>query len=228
MSIHEGHRQRLKDRYRQDGLDSFPPVNVLELLLFYCVPRRDTNPIAHRLLDRFGSVAEVLDADPAELMKIEGITENAATFLSMLPDVYRYYRKDINEIHVVNDTDESSRYLADYFVGHKEELVYLLCLDAKYKILCCREIARGSVNSTHVSIRKIVEVALNARASVAIVAHNHPNGFAIPSSDDVRTTYKIASALRTVDVILADHLIFSDDDSISMAQSKYYSPDNVD
>lgn len=228
MSIHDGHRQRLKDRYANEGLDHFPAANVLELLLFYCIPRKDTSPVAIRLLQRFGTLAGVLDADPEELKKVEGVSDNAALFLSMLPDVFRYYRKDSNQISIAKTTEECSRYLADYFVGQTEEVVYLLCLDAKCKILCCREVARGSVNSTSVSVRKIVEMALGAKASSVVLAHNHPSGIAIHSNEDIRTTWKVASALRAVDVVLADHLIYSDDDNISLLQSNLYNPSRVE
>jgi len=228
MSMHNGHRQRIKTRYREEGLDHFPAINVLEMLLFYCIPRKDTNPIAHRLLDRFGSFSAVLDAEVGELMQVEGISENAALFLTMLPDAFRYYRKDANRILIADNIETCSRYMADYFIGHTEEVIYLMCLDAKCKILCCREVGKGSVNSTAVSVRRIVETALNAKASAVVLAHNHPSGLAFPSEEDKRTTMKVASALRAVEVTLIDHLVFGDDDCVSLLQSGFYDPAAVE
>lgn len=228
MSMHSGHRARLKNRYREEGLDHFSRINVLEMLLFYCIPRKDTNPIAHRLLDHFGTLSDVLNAEPAELMKIEGVSENAALFLTMLPDVFRYYRKDGNQMRIAKTIDECSRYLEDYFIGSTEEVVYLLCLDAKGKILCCREVGRGSINAAGISMRKIIETVLNTKASAVVLAHNHPSGLALPSGEDVRTTQKVASTLLPLGVTLADHLIFSEDDCVSLLASGLYDPRTVE
>jgi len=228
MSIHDDHRKRLKALYREEGLNNFDPVNVLEMLLFYCVPRRDTNELAHRLLDHFGSFSQVLDAPPEELEKIEGVSTNVSTFLSMIPDVSRYYMIRRGEDRIIARTPEAcGNCLMPYFIGQNDETVYLLCLDAKCKVICCREVGRGSVNSAAISVRKIVEAALGANATTVVLAHNHPSGLAIPSADDVRTTKRIAQALRAVDIILADHLVFAEEEFVSLLQSGYYDPKQI-
>ena len=222
MSIHDGHRQRLKERFLQGGLDNFTDVQVLELVLFYCIPRKDTNPIAHALLDHFGSLSQVLEASVEELQKVPGIGENTAIYLTMLTQVGRYYLVDRSQREVILPTiDKCGAYLVPYFFGRSVETVYLLCLDAKCKVLCCREIGQGSVNSAGISVRKIVEVALGANATTVVLAHNHPSGLALPSAEDIQTTRRVAAALSAVEVHLADHIVVADGDYVSMVQSGY-------
>lgn len=227
MSIHTGHRQRLKERFLKEGLDHFDEHQVLELLLFYCIPRIDTNPLAHNLLERFGSLAQVLEAPVEELEKVPGIGTNAATFLSLTTAVGRYYLVNRSMQTVILPTIEKcGRYLQPFFYGRRNETVYMLCLDAKCKVLCCKEVGEGSVNSAGIPIRRIVEIALGANASSVILAHNHPSGFAVPSGEDVQTTRRIAAALDAVEIELVDHIVFADEDFVSMAQSGYYYPED--
>lgn len=228
MSIHEGHRQRLKERFRLEGLDNFNDINVLELLLFYCVPRQDTNPLAHRLLDTFGSLSQVLSATPEALEKVEGVGENVSTFLMLMREVVRRYWMDTNsqEDYLI-DLKDCGKFLMPYFLHKRNEMVYLLCLDAKCKVIGCRLVGEGSVNSAMISIRKIVETALAANATTVVLAHNHPGGFAIPSHEDKETTLRVARALKAVDITLADHVIIADNEMVSMMQSKLYDPKNV-
>ena len=225
MSIHDGHRQRLKDRFRQEGLDKFDEIQVLELLLFYAIPQRDTNPLAHRLLDHFGSLAQVLEAPAEELEKVSGVGANVATLLSLTTALARYYMVNrSNQTAILTSTEMCGDYLLPYFVGRRNETVFLLCLDAKCKVLGCKEVGEGSVNSASVPIRRIVEMALGMNATSVVLAHNHPSGLAIPSGEDVQTTRRLAMALDTVDITLADHIVVADDDYVSMAQSGLYRP----
>ena len=227
MSIHEGHRQRLKERFLRSGLDNFTDVQVLELALFYCIPRKDTNPIAHDLLNHFGSLSQVLEAPVEELQKVPGIGENTALFLSMLTQIGRYYLVDRSQREVILPTIEMcGSYLASFFFGRSVETVFLLCLDAKCKVLCCREVGQGGVNSAGISMRKIVEVALGANATTVVLAHNHPSGLAMPSAEDVQTTRRLFTALSAVDVHLADHIVVADGDYVSMVQSGYRLEEN--
>ena len=226
MSIHDEHRKRLKQRFLEEGLDNFNDINALELLLFYAIPRQDTNPIAHALLERFGSLYQVLEAPREELVKIKGISDHTAILLQLMPALGRRYQVSRGEVQKVLTTTEScGQYLLPFFVGRRVECVYLLCLDAKCKVLCCKEVGEGSVNSAGVSIRRIVEVALLAGASTVVLAHNHPSGLALPSGEDVQTTRRVAAALSAVEVRLADHIVVADDDFVSLAQSGYYHPD---
>lgn len=220
MSIHEGHRERLKERFRKEGLDHFTEIQALELMLFYTIPRRDTNPIAHALLETFGSFSQVVEAPVEELMKVKGVGQSTAQFLAMVPQLGRYYQKNRDsQAKYLYDIDQCARYLLPFFFGRRSETVFLLCLDAKCKMLCCRELGDGDANSAGLSVRKVVETALGVNSSSVVLAHNHPSGLAIPSAEDVLTTRQLAMALQAVDVQLVDHIIVADGDYVSMAQS---------
>ena len=225
MSIHDGHRQRLKERFLREGLDHFSDIQALELLLFYCIPRQDTNPIAHSLLDRFGSFAQVLEAPVEELCKVPGIGQSTAILLSMMLPIGRFYQKNRNEkVEILADVEACGEYLVPFFQNKRNEHVFLLCLDAKCKVLGCREMGEGSVNSAGISVRRIVETALGLNATTVVLAHNHPSGFALPSGEDVQTTYRVAAALDAVEITLVDHIIVADKDYVSLAQSGLYRP----
>lgn len=225
MTIHEGHRQRLKDRFLRDGLDNFDDLYVLELLLYYAIPQKDTNPIAHALLDHFGSVTAVFEATLEELQRVPGIGKNAATFLTLIPQVGRYYQiKRAEPGDILRTIDQCGNYLIPYFYGRENETVFLLCLDAKCKVLGCKLVGEGSVNSANIPIRRVVEIALNTNATTVVLAHNHPSGLALPSADDVQTTLRLAKALDAVEIALADHIVVADNDFVSLVQSGYYSP----
>ncbi len=228
MSIHEGHRQRIKNRFRKEGLDHFEDIHVLELLLCYCVPRKDTNPLAHALLEHFGSLVQVLEASTDELEKVEGVGENISTFLTLTTAVCRYYQvKRAENISILRSVSQCGEYMLPFFYGRRNETVFLLCLDAKCKVLCCKEVGEGSINSAGVPVRRIVEMAMGSGATSVVLAHNHPSGLAIPSEEDVATTWKIARALHTVEIALADHLIVADSDFVSLADSGLYSLSEV-
>lgn len=226
MSVHENHRQRVKARYETYGLDMFDEHQALELLLFYCIPRRDTNEIAHKLITRFGTFAQVLDAPVKELEKVEGVGHSVALYLKLLRDAQRYYRihNEQNDV-VLDNINACGDYLVRYFDGFKVEAVYMLGLDAKCKVLCCREIGRGNVNSAAISVRKIVDVALTENVTSVVLAHNHPSGLAIPSDEDIQTTYRISHALKAIDVVLADHIVVCESDFVSLVHSRMYKPD---
>ena len=219
-SIHKGHRQRLKERFLREGLDNFTDIQALELALFYAIPRKDTNPIAHALLDRFGSLDQVLDAQVEELAKVPGMGESAAVLLHLITEMGRYYLVSRStQSKVLPTLEDCASYLVPFFHGRRVETVFLLCLDAKCKVLCCKEVGEGSVNSAGISIRKIVETALGANARAVVLAHNHPSGVAIPSGEDVQTTRRIAAALQAVEIQLVDHIVVADADYVSMVQS---------
>lgn len=221
-SLHAGHRERLKERFLKEGLDGFTDIQALELLLFYAIARRDTNPIAHRLLDHFGTLSRVFEADPESLKQVAGISDHTAVLLHLIPDLGRFYMVDsVQHMEILTSLDDCGKYLVPRFFGRTRETVFLLCLDSKCEILCCREVGEGNVNCASVSIRKVVEIALAANATTVVLAHNHPSGIAVPSQEDVQTTRRIAAALRMVDIHLADHIVVANGDYVSMVQSGY-------
>ena len=223
MSIHAGHRQRLKERFLKDGLDNFEEHQVLELLLFYGIPQRDTNEIAHELIRHFGSLSRVLEATPEELSKVKYVGDNVTTLFKLITAVARYYQVSCAMREEILPTIEScGKYLVPFFYQRPNETVFLLCLDAKCKVLCCEKVGEGGINSAGVPVRKIVELALKNNASAVILAHNHPSGVAVPSGEDVQTTRRVAMALDAVEIVLVDHIVVADQDWVSMAQSGLY------
>ena len=222
MPIHDGHRQRLKERFRKEGLDGFTDIQALELLLFYALPRQDTNPIAHELLERFGNFADVLDTPVEKLTMVDGIGEHAALFLKTVQALSRYYDlSKIRQERCLPTIDDCGRYLVPFFKNRRNETVFLLSLDAKLKVLDCQEVGEGSINYASVPVRRVVEMALEAGATSVVLAHNHPSGIAIPSADDVQTTRRLARALASVEITLVDHIVVADDDYVSMVHSGY-------
>lgn len=223
MAVHDGHRARLRRQFLEGGLDSFSDVQALELLLSFVIARKDVNPLAHELLDRFGSLAGVLDAPVGELMKVPGVGENTAVMLSVMPQLMRRYAIGKNKTGVIlNTTTKAGSYLLPFFFGAKDEQVYLLCLDAKCKVLDCRRLFTGSVNTVGVSVRRIVEEALRRNATSVILAHNHTSGIALPSREDEETTNMVQAALEAVGIRLADHMVMVEDDFVSMADSGFF------
>ena len=222
MSIHEGHRKRMKDRFFHEGLDHFSEFEALEILLYYAIPRKDTNPIAHSLIDHFGSLAQVLDASVEELEQVSGVSQNVAILMKLVTEMGRLYMvKRTEDNKILKTIRDCGEYLKPYFFGRTNETVFLLCLDAKCKVIGCRKVGEGSVNSANVPIRRIVEMALNSNATAVVLAHNHPSGVAVPSDEDVATTRRVAAALSMVDIILVDHIVVADDDFVSMVHSGY-------
>jgi DNA repair protein RadC len=217
--FHVGHRERLKKRFLAEGLDNFEPHIILEMILYYAIPRSDTNPIAHELIHHFGgSLQRVLDAPIEELTKIKGVSTNVATLIKMFPEVCRRYLLESSEKgNIVKNSRDAAKYFVPMFIGKTNEIVALMCIDSKGKILFCNGIFEGSVNAAGVSVRRFVEIAVRYATTDVLIAHNHPSGTAIPSEADIHVTQKIADALLTVNINLLDHFIIADNDWVSLA-----------
>ena len=225
MSIHKEHRQRVKQRFLGEGMDHFDEVHALELLLFYAIPQGDVNPLAHRLLDHFGNLHQVLEAPPEQLTAVPGVREHTAVLLGLVKGISQKYLIDYKDQPVQLMTrKECGSYLLDRFVGRRDETVMLLCLDAKRAPLACRIVSEGSVNTAEVSVRKVVEAALAVNATTAVLAHNHPSGIAVPSMEDIVTTRRVAMALDGVGIELEDHIVVAGRDYVSLRDSGYYDP----
>ena len=221
-NIHRGHREKMRQRFLKSGLEGFADHEALELLLFYAIPRQDTNPIAHRLMERYGSLSAVLSAPAEDLKKVEGIGESAAVLLKAAGQIAQKARlSDATAQRPLTDVEAVGAYLLERYAGETHEMLYELCLDQKGKLLACKRLSEGSASSAALDIRKVVENAILTSASAVILAHNHPSDIALPSDDDCAATTQAARALQTIGVTLADHIVVADDDFVSMAQSGY-------
>lgn len=218
---HAGHRIRMKERFKYSGFDGFEEHEILEFLLFFAVPQGNTNETAHRLLETFGSLSAVMDAPLKSIQQVKGVGEHSALFLKMLPQACRAYLKDKDNYHdkIMSD-DVMGRVLFEHFIGKVDEAVALLLMDSKRKQLFCGIVTEGTVNAVDIYVRKLIALALQYNASLAVIAHNHPSGVALPSKDDLLTTQMVKDAFSMVCVRLMDHFIITDDDYVSLAQSE--------
>ena len=219
---HAGHRERMKAEFLARGLEGWPDHRVLELLLFYTIPQGDVNDLAHELLERFGSLAGVLDASVEELKKVKGVGDHTAVFLRMLPAVLGRYQGARTRLSaIINSPEEAYAWLEPYFFGARNEMVYVLCLDGKRQVLGVRKVAEGSIELAEVNTRRIAEEAIGLRAAQIYVAHNHVSNLAIPSQADWLTTDTLRGALRPIGIELIDHLVFVDGDMVSLKDSEH-------
>lgn len=226
--LHQGHRQRLKKRFLEEGLDNFEQHNVLELLLFFGIPRRDTNPLAHQLLDTYGSFSAVLDAPFEDLVKIKGMTENAAFLLKLCIGISRIYELDKADHSVLlNSISAVTNFVQPFFKGKSKEEFYAFYLDNACKVITSRRLSEGGINSAPISIRKIVEYAISSNCANVIIAHNHPHGLAVPSHADCVSTVDIYRALKTCEIKLLDHIIVSPSGCTSMLNDGFFTPDTI-
>lgn len=205
---HSGHRQRLRQKARKTGLDGLVDHEVLELLLTYAIPRVDTNPIAHRLIHQFGSLAGVLEASYADLREVEGVGENAATLLTLFPSfTRRYLTSKMGEKPLLNTSERAGEYGKALFADCQVETVYLLCLDIKCRLIQAVKLAEGTIDRVVVQNREIIRAVLSAQAKNVMLMHNHPSGSLRPTTEDIELTRRVMRALESIEVALIDHLI---------------------
>ncbi|MGN0573116.1 MAG: RadC family protein [Acutalibacteraceae bacterium] len=225
-NLHENHRARVRETFKRAGADGMPDHNLLELLLFYSIPRKDTNEIAHRLIAAFGSLSRVFDASYEELMEVDGIGESSALLISMIPSICRRYIESSNSPKVnLSEPEEAMNYIIrKYYGSNKVESFYMLCLDAVGNLLNCCKLGEGTPGSVIIDKRKVLETALRNKADKVIFAHNHPNGIAAPSKDDINMTSELSSVLFSVGIRLADHIIVAGNEAVSLASVEKFRP----
>ncbi|MBQ8435399.1 MAG: hypothetical protein IJX24_05265 [Oscillospiraceae bacterium] len=206
-NIHKGHRQRIRQKFMKTGFTAFSDHEKLELLLFYAIAVKDTNPIAHNLLNRFKSIGGVFDATYEQLMEVDGISESTAVFLKLVPEMAKEYTLSKN-IHVCMDSTEVvCNFFSTQFIGDINEKVKIACVDDRLRLICCETIAEGTPGAVNVDIRTLVKFTYMNNSESIIMAHNHPNGDSLPSDDDIRHTAEIYRKLKTVGINLIDHIV---------------------
>ena len=223
-NVHKGHRERLKTEIvNNKRLSELQNDKLLEMLLFYGIPQKDTAWIARELLNHFGSLSGVIDADIEELCAVKGMTRNAASLIKLIRPVARnYILSKYKTDDLLKNLTDIGEYMMVQFSLVDTECCAMLCLNRLGKVLSFEIIGEGDVDSVGISPRTVLEKVLKTEATAVVLAHNHPGGIAIPSELDVIITTEIAKALRTVSVNLIDHVIIADDDYVSMAQSKRF------
>ncbi len=218
--LHDGHRKRMKDQFVRNGLNSFNTHQIVELLLFFSIPREDTNETAHRLIDRFGSLNGLFTATRHQLLGVEGIGENSATLLQLIGQLIRKCGEEERPLgSILKTPDDYGKFLLPRFLGEQNEVVWFLSMTNTGEVINCTMLNKGSVNATEINIRLALQQALLDNATTAVIAHNHPSGFAIPSKQDVTTTRDLFQMLYTAGVTLLDHIIVADGDFVSMRES---------
>ncbi len=223
-NLHEGHRERVRQEFLQYGFDqNTPPHKILELLLFYCVQRADTNPIAHELIARYGSVAGVLDAPVEELAAFKGLSERSAVLLKLIMPTARRYLYDKSEQKpTFCSLDAIGKYILRRYIGETREKSGVMCLDTRGGLISFDFLSEGDLSSVGFSMRQLAKTVLDGGATAVVLCHNHPNGIAVPSESDVTLTKAAAETLSKIGVQLIDHIVVSDTDFVSMAQSEQY------
>ena len=219
-NIHKGHREKVKNRYYESGLNSMPDHNILELLLFFGIPQKDTNPIAHELMNKFGSFSGVLEASKADLQSVKGMTENAACLITLMLPVYKRY---VNDLHKKKRKFENAKEMADYlrplYLDTVNERIYALCFDLNDRMIACRVVSDGDIDSAFLDCRKLASIVLELKAKKVVLSHNHPNGTLTPSVADVQATELARNMLEYLKVQLKDHIIITDKSYFSMVNS---------
>ena len=219
-NIHAGHREKLRDRFiNEKGFEHFEDHQILELLLFYANARQDTNPLAHELLDRFGSLKGVLEARPEQLMTVDGIGKQQAVLLRMVVPLTRVWHRCAMETPTrIGNSREAENYCLSILAGERTERFYVISLNAKCNVLGRRKISEGSLSEVSAYPRMVMETALNYNAHSVLLCHNHPGGTCAPSPEDISSTLQLQRLLNGVGILVLDHVIVAGDRTYSMIQ----------
>ncbi len=219
--MHEGHRQRLKKRFLEEGLSSFEDHEVLELMLFYAVPQGDTNPLAHRLIEKFSSLSDVLNASVEELCTVKGVKEHTAVFIKMMPELLQYFAGlAVREKKILSTSHDAGMFVCGMIGYLQKEVFGVICLDAQRRVLAFEIIEEGTVSRSNVSPRKVAECAIRHNASSVIFAHNHPSGTLCASENDRMLTARLCDLLEGMEIQVVDHIIATQGDKyLSMCDS---------
>lgn len=218
-NVHEGHRKRIRERYMKEGLDSFSDHEVVELLLFYCIPKRDTNELAHRMVKEFGTLHDLFEADPRDIARRCKVSLNTATLISLAaPLSRRYLKQKWGNRPILNSSSLAGNYAVSLFAGRVYECFFVICLDSRNRVNHSALVHEGTINEAPVYPRIIVETALRHKANSIILAHNHPGGSLKASNADIDVTRKICQAMKPISINVVDHIIVAGDRYISFAE----------
>ncbi len=223
-NIHAGHRQRLKKLMLAQGLENMPEHNVLEILLFYSVPKVDTNPIAHRLIERFGSLKDVLEADYEELVQVNGVGDNTASMIKFVQMLSKKYATSVTlevDDGRLTQTEAAMDFCRAVFLGERTEKAYVIALDSEMRCMGRCQMGSGTLSGVDMNMRIVVDYIVKMGCSSFILTHNHPRGSCLPSKSDLAVTTKLMRTLKPIGITMADHIIVGADGVVSMRSSGY-------
>ena len=219
-NLHQGHRERMRERIAQQGFESLADHEALEVLLYLTNPRKNTNVMAHALLKRFGSFSRVLDAEEEELCKVEGVGPATARMLHLMPEICKYYtRCRASEENCLRTTEQLAEFLKSKFLGADRERALLMALDSRSRVKSVHWLKEGNARMVSLEVKDVVSAALRGGTESVVLCHNHPNGVPLPSREDLAATENIVRALGLVKIRLRDHIILAENDYFSMRES---------
>lgn len=217
---HYGHRQRMKDKIKQGLYETFKPHEVLEYLLTYTIPQKNTNDTAHLLLETFGSLSDVMDATYQDLLNVKGIGSETALFLTTLPKICASYQASkLDEKTHLTCVADCLKYFRSYRHIGKTEVMKIACVSAGNKLMRVFEVNNDSANSVNFEIRNLVEKILPTKTTGIIILHNHPDGSCTPSKADIEATKQIATACYALGITLLDHIIYNEKSHFSFGNT---------
>ena len=220
----EKHRERVRKAYLNNSFDSMSDSNALELLLFYSIPRKDVKEISYALLNHFGSLEAVFDADIKELMKVDGVGENTAILINLIRNLNRRVNKNKNnKIKKIDSSDAAMEFAKNELSNLTKERLIVINLDNNYRVIAVNTVSQGSSGSVNVDPYKVMECIFKDGAANVIIAHNHPNGGVKPSAQDLNFTLEIINICRKVNINVNDHIIVGEREVFSMANDINYS-----
>lgn len=216
-NLNSGHRERLKQRFRSAGPDALADYELLELLLFRSIPRRDTKPLAKTLLDKFGSLADVVAAPDARLKEIDGVGDAVTTDFKIIQAVaLRLGQEALREKTILSSWSSVLAYCRTTMAYEKREQFRILFLDRKNALIADEVQQTGTIDHTPVYPREVVKRALDHSASAILLVHNHPSGDPTPSRADIDMTKKIVEASKALGIAVHDHVIIGRDGHASL------------
>lgn len=228
-SVHSGHRERMRQRYLKEGADGFADHELLEMLLYYAIPRGNTNPLAHRMIEEFGTFYALIESDPIDIARICKVSSNTAILIALQKEVSkRCIQSRWKERAVLDSVSKSASYCKTLLAFQNYEQFYVICLDSKRRFIHAAKVADGTIHQTVVHPRLVVEAAIKYQASGVILSHNHPGGGEKPSFGDITLTAKLHELLTALDIQLVDHIIVSDDKEFSFREHRLIKEESLE
>ncbi|MDE7120555.1 MAG: hypothetical protein K2O42_00125, partial [Oscillospiraceae bacterium] len=219
-NLHKDHRKRMRQRFHETGLNGFHEHEILEMLLFHCIPRKDTNLLAHRLLEKFHTLKNVLESSPEELKLVDGVGDSIAFYLNFLNAVFKFcQRQKLDQIRLETSEKRQNFFLSQLRDESQEELFMIACLDHTMHLQHCSTLGKGNCEKVQIDAKKVAQYVLASDCPNVIIAHNHPRGSACPSAEDINATVTIKNIMKALGVDLLDHIIVGNGEVCSLAEN---------